>query len=510
MNFSLYSLSLLSPLFVAAMSLPGAPGVLAGVAAGLHIIASAEKQKWRAVAAALVLLFLSWWLALPAICLLAGVYVSEALLAESWRLRVGRLFAAVLCLQIILFTINVDSSLTAAHTPIAFGLAAAAVLCAGGRRAVLDPLLCALFSLLLISFALTVKLIYLQIGSYSQAAVATSAGFCAALAIVHILLSPLRDGSGFQSLTRAFALEVPLESWIDEISAVAEREKNADDFLYAVAAQLSSKLPGVDGIRWHAEDGESQQIGDGKYTMKVVCAPLTMVFYRRRFASPWTWFNHYLLCRIVGEYYQSKRREEEQRTQNLLQIVHQTGARLTHDIKNILHALAALTATEDDALVRRQLPILRQRLETALNKLRTVPKGDVPTIPAAVWWEEARTRHLHMAATFVESDATAMLPPTLFDRALDNFLENARRKQSLINVSLSSYKLGVILRVEDSGDKIASETVKKLFNSPLPSADGFGISLYQLAREATLYDYQVMLENNATGKVVFVMRPVDK
>ena len=100
-----YYVNLLPPLLLAAAALPDSPNVLAGVAAAAHVF-SRNEYAGRAAAAAAALILLSVWLPLPAACLLAGIYMTEALLADSPRLRAARIIAAALCLQIILFTLK--------------------------------------------------------------------------------------------------------------------------------------------------------------------------------------------------------------------------------------------------------------------------------------------------------------------------------------------------------------------------------------------------------------------
>ena len=511
-------LGVLPPFLVAAITLPDAPNILVGAAAGIGLLSRADKQKGRTIIAAAALMATSVWLPAPVMCLLAGMYVSEALFADSPRLRWARIVGAVLCLQTILLAIDYRGKLpTQSAAPLvalAFAFAVISALFAGRKQAVADPLIVALLSLLFLVFILSVRLAALYFGDYRQAVLLVLVGFGAALAAMGVLASPLvRGGGGFYSVSQAFALEIPIDKWIGEISSVAEQEKNADDFLDAAFHKLAADLPGLEGIEWRTDSRPPKKTGGGKYPMPISCPPLTATFYRRRFASPWTWFSYYLLCRIVSEYYLSKRREEEQRSQNLLHAAHQAGARITHDIKNILHVLSALAATKDDSLVRRQLPILRARLETALSKLHNTSETDAVAMPASSWWQEARSRHMHTAAVFAGEGGSAIVPSALFDRALDNLLENASQKPtppSNIRVELSTDDNGASLRVEDDGEPIDDDTVKNLFLRPVASVGGFGVALYQLSQEAETLGYRIMLECNESKKVVFALIPRDK
>ena len=85
-------------------------------------------------------------------------------------------------------------------------------------------------------------------------------------------------------------------------------------------------------------------------------------------SSPALHWHLHLLGQLLGEFYLAKLREEELRQASYLQAVHETGARMTHDIKNLLQSLNVLVAAaardeardspELQALMRRQLPVM--------------------------------------------------------------------------------------------------------------------------------------------------------
>jgi signal transduction histidine kinase len=481
---------------------------LVGVAAGVHLLhRTIDGQLARMLVAAVALTAVSIWLPLPCACLLAGIFATEAMLADNRRVQLGRIAAAALCLQIILFTLNyrLPPIIDGNNSVVIAGLLCLIVLIGFSRRqTTADPLICALLALIFLAFALTVKLLSLHLDLYPQVVAISAAGFCAAIAAISLVLAPL-TGGGLTS--QAFALDVPVDKWVEKISAIAAEKESAADFLEATMRELADSLPGITGLAWRIGDNVPQQVGrESKYRAQVASPPLTLTFYSRRFVSPWMWFGRYLLCRIVSEYYVAKRREEEQRAQNLLVAVHQTGARLTHDIKNILHALAVLTMVKDDALLRRQLPILRQRLETAVAKLQNQDDDD-RFADAATWWRDAASRHLHTKAYFVPTTAISMVSSALFDRALDNFLENALHKQvTTITASLSETAPGqMTLRVTDDGAPVVAVTAAHLFAAPVQSDSGFGVALHQLAMEAEKKGYRAALEKNISGEVTFAL-----
>src|SRR4029078_5474843 len=128
------------------------------------------------------------------------------------------------------------------------------------------------------------------------------------------------------------------------------------------------------------------------------------------------------------------------------------GARLTHDVKNLLQSLNVLcsVATQDDspqlqALIRRQLPAITQRLQATLDKLQHPSEDESPPVPLRDWWEslarQYQGQNLEFAAA--ELDPQTRVPKALFDSVADNLLQNAIAKRAAgkelrIRVSIQS------------------------------------------------------------------------
>jgi sensor histidine kinase regulating citrate/malate metabolism len=64
------------------------------------------------------------------------------------------------------------------------------------------------------------------------------------------------------------------------------------------------------------------------------------------------------------------------------------------------------------------------------------------------------------------------------------------------------------LRVSDNGSCIDSDTARNLFRSPVDSSDGLGIGLYQAARQAQQWGYELTLTANRPQDVSFDLKPV--
>ena len=98
---------------------------------------------------------------------------------------------------------------------------------------------------------------------------------------------------------------------------------------------------------------------------------------------------------------------------------------------------------------------------------------------------------------------------TLFISAAENLLENALAKklespalQVRVEFSANGH---LLLRVCDDGRAIPAELAESLFRAPVPSSAGLGIGLYQVARHAEFYDYELRLDSNEAGRVCFAL-----
>src|SRR5262249_22784134 len=195
----------------------------------------------------------------------------------------------------------------------------------------------------------------------------------------------------------------------------------------------------------------------------------------------------------------------------------------THDVKNLLQSLSSLCAVvgnreEADAqtvrqLVQRQLPQITQRLQGTLDKLNQGQGMRTESGPATDWWRALQQRYAHEPVSFASQTvpATAQLPVDLFDSVADNLLQNALAKRRSapdlrITVALSC-AWGCALIVGDNGRPLSEYLVRRLFSTPVASAHGFGVGLYQAARQAQANAYRLLLTSNVEGNVCFELRP---
>jgi signal transduction histidine kinase len=200
--------------------------------------------------------------------------------------------------------------------------------------------------------------------------------------------------------------------------------------------------------------------------------------------------------------------------------VHETGARVTHDVKNLLQSLngilGAAAEVKDDAqvrqLVQRQLPVITQRLAQTLDKLQQPSTDSQRLLRLSAWWNVLRRLYEREPVVFEEPDIESDLPiaQSLFDSVADNFLQNALQKRASgppieIRVSVASREGRIEFAVADSGAAMAADAAARLFEWPLPSHHGLGIGLYQAARQADAMGYRLRLADNREGRVRFVL-----
>jgi signal transduction histidine kinase len=318
-----------------------------------------------------------------------------------------------------------------------------------------------------------------------------------------------------------FSIGLPVERWLHILAELAQLEPRPDRFLVEGLTALR-RLPSVAGVSWRAGESQGSQGEVTESSLEFQNSALSLTVYSRFRMSPALHWHLHLLGQLLGEFYIAKLREEQLRHQSYLQAVHETGARMTHDIKNLLQSLSVLcsvAAEERDrdsrelqALVRRQLPAITQRLAATLEKLQRPQEEGESYVSAQSWWD-GLVRHYKREGVEFDLQRTRSglrLPRSLFESVADNLLRNALAKRAAqpdlrIQVSLS-LDGEVVLRVKDSGSAIAEDLAKRLLRGPVDSQAGLGIGLFQAARQAESAGFSLSLEHNRDGEVRFALK----
>ncbi|MBI1943643.1 MAG: sensor histidine kinase [Betaproteobacteria bacterium] len=318
-----------------------------------------------------------------------------------------------------------------------------------------------------------------------------------------------------------FSIGLPVEKWLFFLAELSQLEARPERFLAEGVAGLA-RLPWIAGAAWEAagQHGETGERSDHAVLYESRDLELT-IFSRYRTSPALQWHMH-LLGQLLGEFYAAKLREQKLREASYLQAVHETGARLTHDVKNLLQSLNVLcsVAAQDDtpglqALMRRQLPAITQRLQATLEKLQRPGDEEPQQVALREWWEALGRQYQAQGVEFSAAglDPELRVPKALFDSVADNLLQNALAKRAAgqaigIRATILCGKDGPELRVRDSGKAVPAEVAGGLLRAPVRSGEGLGIGLYQAARHAETSGYALRLAENRDGAVCFALSRV--
>lgn len=332
------------------------------------------------------------------------------------------------------------------------------------------------------------------------------------------------EGIGHVLTRYVLSVGMPFERWMHGLANLADRERDPDRFLSLAADQMAT-FPWVQGVDWQGQNNRGLAGRVSRNATECRYASVKLIVYTRWSPSPALVLHVRLLGRLLADYYETKRREQEQRQNVYMQAIYETGSRLTHDVKNLLQSLSSLcaaveTSSEQDAgavrrLMQRQLPQIMHRLQGTLDKLTQTGRSRQESSLAKDWWRDVQQRYGHEGILFEVSPLPpdARLSVELFDSIADNFLQNAlnkRRAHPGIRIRAAlAFEGGCAFTVCDSGEPMSDQIARQLFAAPVPSLQGLGVGLYQAARQAKANGYRLMLASNAKGKVCVALLPAE-
>ena len=362
---------------------------------------------------------------------------------------------------------------------------------------------------------------------YLMALAGTLIAVACMLLVLAWLWKPRAGFAGFGQMLSRYLLSVglPFEQWLKNLAQLSEGEHEADAFLLK-AMQEIERLPWVSGGSWRTLDDRGEFGLPTGNCIEFSVHRLNLDIYTRGRTAPALVMHTKLLLELIEFFYEAKLREQVQRQNAYVQAIHETGARLTHDVKNLLQSLTTLCAAAESSdadqaealqgLIKRQLPLIGQRLEQTLKKLKAPHKVGKDEVKASEWWSKLLMRYGGQQIEFQSEGEVngTLVPGELFDSVADNLLQNALKKRAA--------EPGITIRVRfapgpkrtftvcDTGGAMASATANKLFDAPVASNTGLGIGLYQAARQAEQLGYQLRIAYNEEGRVCFELRPALK
>ena len=481
------------------------------------------------------LMLASGWSAVVWTTLLIGMFGGKVLTARNAREGRAHLLVLAFLLVLLLLWMVPRVAAPAAVMPLvenvvtyALPLLLAALFLLPGEEAVRRHLGSDLFYTLLF-FQLAVLLVLGSLAfmtytgrPYYSALLYTILTAAAALFVLGMLWNPYAGFVGLRTHLSRYLLSVglPFETWLQQLAEIAETEREPEGFVTRAVDRLGD-LPWVAGGHWNTPDSSGSFGGQHGRSVLLEAHGLEVTLFSKIDLGPAILLHTRLLVRLVGEFYLAKLREQQLRENAYMQAVHETGARLTHDIKNLLQSLYSLSAAgqllgpEDSqaylGMVQNQLPLLSKRLQTTLDRLQApAHHEDGPPIPLSEWWAALEDQHGGRGVDFHGFGIDDRdIPRALFDSVAENLLENAKRKRLrepaiTIEVELVTMPL-LALSVRDTGSAVPDLIARRLFQQRVSGEAGMGIGLFQAHRQATQAGYRLALTSNRSGDVCFTL-----
>jgi signal transduction histidine kinase len=486
--------------------------------------------------AALLVTWYNWWLMAVWVAILFGLIGGSVLRLAGRRQRLISILAALYLLSVLLiwivpqlFTDQVIYPVHALFVRYGLPLLPLSILLRRvpqerPREPVGVDLFYSLLLFLLVDALVLGSFVVRDVshGDYLVAIAQTLVGIAAILVGLSWLWYPHSGFAGVGYLLSSYlmSLGLPFERWVQRLAQLSQGETQPQRFL-AQAVRHMLDLPWVRGVQWRTAAADGEFGTRTAYATQVESGELKLTVHTRWAVSPALLLHLNLLAQMVGHFYEAKQREQAQRQSAYTHAIYETGARLTHDVKNLLQSLKALCsaaantspeqATALQALIQRQLPLITQRLNTTLDKLSSPLRDEANEVEAAAWWDRLMQRYSARSIQF-NLDGTlqgAKIAAELFDSVADNLIENALNKGAgeqkvQVRVTFSSADRGT-LTVCDNGSAVPVLVANQLFDGAVSSNTGFGVGLYQSSRLAAQFGYRLALAANAPGIVCFTL-----
>ncbi len=342
------------------------------------------------------------------------------------------------------------------------------------------------------------------------------------LLVTALLWTPRGGFSGLAQLWEKYLLNIggPFEQWISQLSSLEANTSLEPDYFLNTSIKYLHERHWISGIYWKTDKTEGLEGDRTKHLVMVRDDKVELTLYAFSPVGPALLLHTKLLLSVLMFYYKAKVQERQLTKQAHLRAIYETGSKLTHDVKNILQSTKTLTqavmyederSSEAYQILKKQLPLLTERLQATLDKLSAPAMETSELISLRLWWQEVQSKYAGRDINFTESiHADPSIPLEVFNTVTENLLDNARSKRLLqpdlsITVSLQADNNNINLRVLDSGSPVSEETSRQLFDEVIFSDNGFGIGLYQSNQLARRAGYRLQLESNNQGNVCFCL-----
>ncbi len=398
------------------------------------------------------------------------------------------------------------------------------------------------FQLVLVIVLGTIALMSTANDDYFSAVAKTVLFFGLGLASLALLWNPRRIVGGFTGLRTYFSryllsVGMPFEVWMRQVAEFAESARGPEDFLRDAMDALA-QFPWIAGGKWRsdafdntANNTENQFGRMTDFHTSLPSGNVEITIYTDAPLSPALHLHLRLLAQVIGEFFVSKVRERELKQNAYLQAVHETGARVTHDVKNLLQSIQTLTQAAPAAtsvgtniereqaylvLLQKHLPQLAKRLELTLNAL-SKPAERFVSIPvnAMHWWQNIQARNFPCPVYFRGDVQSAMLiDAPLFDSVVENCINNISKlgTEYEVTIELLDHNGEIGLSISNNGPAVAADIAARITREPLPGVtnNSFGVGLYQVRKLALTHGYDFRLQQNRDGYVLFTLQKLTR
>jgi signal transduction histidine kinase len=485
-----------------------------------------------AVVAGAVLFYLNWWMLGLWVSVLAGLVGGKVFLFQARWLRIFYLLVLFYLVSLLLLWIVPNGfalgrlereivALVQLGLPVLFLL----MLALPVESDIAEPQIVDFFYSTLLFLLLVVLVLgafaFMTLGgaNYGFALTYSLLTIAGVLLFLSLAWNPRAGFSGLSMFFSRYLLSIglPFEQWLHFLADLSRAEARPDQFL-KLACEGLGRLPWVTGGEWKTSADTGSFGLTSKNSIDFASPELRVRLYSRHRPSPSLVWHFNLLGQLLGQFYIGKQREMKLQQQTYVQALYETGARMTHDVKNLLQSLNILcsAAAQDSgdspalqALIRRHLPTVTQRLQQTLDKLQKPQVESGRFVQASVWWDALQKIYQPRGVEFLAGtiEPTILLPKELFESAAENLLQNALDKRKLdpgLKVTAAfAARDTVVLEVCDSGRPVSQEVLHGLLRGPVPSETGYGIGLYQVARQAEMSGFSLRLAANEAGRVCF-------
>jgi signal transduction histidine kinase len=384
--------------------------------------------------------------------------------------------------------------------------------------------------------AITVLIIFLCMASalvslsnelpYIQSLVSSALIISMFLLLTAFLWTPRTGFSGLARLWERYLLNIggPFEQWLTHVATLEANNHIQPSHFLSASLKYLNRQDWISGVRWQTETDHGIEGVATAHDVSLHDEKLQLTIYTYTPIGPSLLLHSKLLLNVLTFYYRAKLQEQLLIKQAHMKAIYETGSKLTHDVKNILQSTQTMSQIINDTeaetgevmrILKNQMPILTQRLNSTLDKLRSPQKNIEPsrhTGSLLHWWNQLQQRYTGRHIRFEETiDQDRDINLDVLTTVTENLLDNARSKRISqpdleIRVTLVNADKHFSLTVADTGKPIPAEVHAHLLKEVVPSESGFGIGLYQSSELAMEFGFKLEITSNAPGDVSFSLQ----